>query len=173
MPQYPLILPGQDITEAMLNAMLPQFAFKAAHTDRASTTVFAADPDLFLPLAANAVYRVEAWLLYGASAAGDFKTSWSVPSGATGNRSVLGPGSTALDGGADNIAGRYGVHNFGTSINYNGVRDSTGNMVFVLEAATVVTASAGDVAVLWAQNASNATATRVGAGSILTARRLA
>lgn len=173
MPQYPLILPGLDINEAWLNAMHNQFAFKAAHTDRSSTTTFAPDPDLVLPLTGSAVWRVEAWLLYGAGSTGDFKTSWSVPSGATGNRSVLGPGSTASDGGADNIAMRAGVHNFGTTANYNGVRNSTGNLSFVLETATIWTASAGDVAILWAQNTSDATATRLGAGSYMTARRLA
>lgn len=171
--QYPIILPGRRITDSLLNSMHPQFAFKAAHTDRSSTTAFAPDPDLVLPLAGSAVYQVQAWLLYGAGSTGDFKTSWQVPSGATGNRAVLGPGSTALDGGADNISSRLGVHNFSTTVNYNGVRNSTGNMAFVLETATIWTASAGDVAILWAQNTSDGTATRLGAGSYMTARRLA
>ncbi|MFD5682205.1 hypothetical protein [Streptomyces bacillaris] len=173
MPQYPLILPGLDISAELLNAMHPTFAFKPNHTDRASTTTFTADPDLVLPLAGSAVYRVEAWLNYGAGSTGDFKTSWQVPSGATGNRGVLGPGSTASDGGADNITARFGVHNFGTTVNYNGVRNSTGNMAFALETATIWTTSAGDISLLWAQNTSDATATRLGAGSYMTARRLA
>lgn len=171
--QYPIILPGHDITEALLNAMHPLFAFKAAHTDRSSTTTLTADPDLVLPLAGSAVYRVEFWLYYGAAAAGDFRTTWQVPSGATGNRSVLGPGQAALDGGADNISMRAGVHNYTTGVVYNGVRDSTVNLSLVVETATVVTASAGDVAIMWAQSSSNATATRLGAGSYMTARRLA
>lgn len=158
---------------------VPVHAYKAGHTDRASTTAFADDPDLHLPLDASAVYRVEFWLQYAAidlvsgSPAGRFKTQWAAPSGATGVRSAVGPDQgVILSSGSAGGTGRWGVHNFATAATY-GDRDSSTNQCLAVETATVFTTNAGTLALQWAQSVSNAAATRLAQGSYMRSTRLA
>src|SRR5262245_1092905 len=128
MATYPSILAGQRITAALLISMLPQTAYKVSNTDRTATTTFADDPDLSLPVVAGAVYQVEMRVYYATptgAAAPLFKTAWDVPAGSSGNRSATGPGSAAIDPGADNIAMHSGVHNFATAVTYGGRASST------------------------------------------------
>lgn len=173
MSQYPTILAGQRITSSLLNSMLWVEVWKTANTDRQSTTTFADDPDLTVTLDANATYRVEMFLHFAALDVARFKTSWTVPSGATGNRSAVGPDQgTILSGTSSGGQGRWGVHAFTTSCTY-GTRDSATNQCFAQEEATVVTSSAGTLALQWAQATSNATATRLAAGSYMRVRRIA
>lgn len=175
MSQYPVITAGQRITGALLQSMLPQVAYKVANTDRTATTTLTDDPDLTLPLAANATYRIE-MRIYFATTTGTgaplFKTAWDVPSGATGNRTCMGPGSAATDSGGDNMAGHYGVHNPPTAVTYGG-RGSSTNLCIALETAVLTTTTAGNVALQWAQATSSATPVRVGTGSSITATRIA
>lgn len=173
MSTYPDIVAGQEITAELLRAMLPQTVWKTASTDRAATTTFADDEDLTMQLEASATYIVEFHLLYAALSAADFKTAWTVPSGAGGNRSAMGPGSTAADADADNITMRSGVHNYTTSVTYSGVRNSATNLAIAVETATLTTSSAGTLALQWAQATSNATATRLATGSRLRVWRIA
>jgi hypothetical protein len=157
---------GQRFTAALAAQMQPDWYVKGTGTTRASTTTFADDPDLIVPVLANKVYLIEFWVKAAALAAADIKTIWNVPAGTTGNRQVVGPGSTAADAGADNITSRWGVHAFATSIAYNGVRDSAANQFWFKEWAIVtVGATAGNIALQWAQVTSNATGSVVAAGS--------
>lgn len=172
MSTYPSIAAGQSITAGLLTSMLPNVVVKQAHTDRASTTALTADPELSAPLAANAVYQVEFDLLAGAIALADIQTRWSVPAAASGLKSLTGPGSTAANSNADNITTRMGVHAFSLAIAYNGVRDSQTNLFRIYEYGIVTTTSAGSIALEWAQNTSQTTATRVAAGSVLRVRRI-
>lgn len=175
MALYPSILAGQRITASLLQAMLPLIAYKTANTDRSATTTLTDDPDMTVQLAANAVYRVEMRIYYATTTgtgAPLFKTAWDVPSGATGNRSAQGPGSNAVDPGADNIAVHSGVHAFATTVTYGG-RASAVNQCVAIETATITTTNAGTLALQWAQATSSATAVRVAAGSVLTAHRIA
>lgn len=156
----------------------PVYRYKAANTDRASTTTFADDPDLTCPLDANAVYRVEFTLHYASidqvsgSPAGRFKTMWNVPGTWVGNRSAVGPDQgTVLSGTSSGGQGRWGVHNFTTACTY-GDRDSTVNLATALEEGTVFTTTAGTVALQWAQAVSNASASRLAQGSVLKVTRI-
>jgi hypothetical protein len=151
----------------------PLFKYKAAHTDRPSTTTLTDDPDLTMPLDANAVYVVEFHLHYAATDTARFRTAWTVPASAAGTRSSVGPdqgvilSSTSAGG-----AGRWGVHNFGTTATY-GTRDSATNQCAAVEEATVITTTAGTCALQWSQVTSSATATRLAQGSWMRAVRLA
>lgn len=151
----------------------PLFKYKAAHTDRASTTTLTDDPDLTMTLDANAVWVVEFHLHYAATDTARFRTAWTVPASAAGNRSAVGPdqgvilSSTSAGG-----AGRWGVHNFGTTATY-GTRDSATNQCVAVEEATVITTTAGTCALQWSQVTSSATATRLAQGSWMRAVRLA
>lgn len=149
-----------------------RYAYKAASTDRTSTTTLTADPDLTLDLDDNAVYAVEFHLFTG-SGAGLMRTSWTAPSGATGLKGAHGPGSTQTDNGADNISGRFGSHNFATTIWYGYRSGSYTNLIYALETGTVMTTSAGTLALAWSQNVSNTTPTRMGLGSWMRATRIA
>jgi hypothetical protein len=170
---YPIISAGQRITSSLLTSMLPLETFKTASTTRTSTTVFADDPDLTLQLEANATYFVEIHVVFGALAAEDIKTNWTTPSGSVGNRTANGPGSTALEGNADNVSGKYGLHGYGTTITYNGVRDSASNQAWFIETSKIVTTNAGTCALQWAQGTSGVTGTTVGVGSYMRAKRMA
>lgn len=173
MSTWPPIAAGQRVTAALLTSMLPQTVVKQAHTDRASTIIFSADPELTAPLEADAIYRVEFDLIAGAVTAGDIQTRWSLPVSASGLRIVNGPGSAAVDANADNIATRQGVHQFSpTTILYNGVRNSTSNYFRIYEYAIVTMGDAGNVTLEWTQGTSSPTATRVAAGSVLRVRRI-
>lgn len=157
--RYPDIKAGQEIDADTLLAMIPMIVNKPSATSRTNNTI-ADDPDLTVELEANSVYFVEFHIHFAGLSAAGFKTDWTVPSGASGNRCVIGPGSSATDGNADNISMRSGVHNYATDVSY-GTRNHATNQVYALETATVVTSSAGTLALRWAQTTTNATATTV------------
>jgi len=163
-PLWPGYTGGQRLTAAALQAGQHMIVTKTANTDRASTTTLADDPDLTFTVAAGAVYAIEFFLHYACTTAAGFKTAWDVPSGASGNKGVQGPGSSATDGSANNISMRSGVHGFSTTVAY-GSRNSANNQCLAYEEALITTSVAGVIAIQWAQNSSNATASRVGAGS--------
>ncbi|MFH9430230.1 hypothetical protein ACH4JZ_18305 [Streptomyces sp. NPDC017615] len=173
MATYPLIQPGMTITAGLLNAIQPNSVWKTVNTDRDTTTTLADDPDLSVQLAAGATYRVQFRLFYGATDAARFKTAWTVPPGASGNKTVVGPDQgVILSGTSSGGTGRWGVHVFSTSCTY-GTRDSTSNLCAGTEEGTIFTTSAGTLALQWAQATSNANAARLAAGSMLTVTRLA
>lgn len=172
MAKYPAIRAGRRMTEALLEEMIPTFIYKPGHTDRTSTTTVTLDPDLQVAVAADAVYFVEFWLWPAAFLASDFRSEWSVPSGASGFKAVLGPGSSASDGSANNVAMRCGVHGFDTEVVYSGVRDSTGSFQ-VVEWGVVTTDDAGTLGLSWAQGTSGASASRLSIHSNMTVTRLA
>jgi hypothetical protein len=172
--KYPETKAGQRATSTLLSEMIPTIVVKASTTERASTTTLTLDPELQFSAVANGVYLVEFNLLPGATLAADFTTEWSVPSGASGFKTVIGPGSSASDGDADNINMRCGTHQFGTDVTYSGVRNDNGNAVVVYEAGIVTIGStAGTVGIAWAQEASQATATKLWTGSYMIVQRLA
>lgn len=179
MSRYPEIRAGQRITGAMLTGIQFEEIVKQAATVRANDATVSSDPDLQFTLEANATYHVEFYIQY-TTGTGLFKTDWSVPSGASGLRRVMGPnafnsvgGSTAQNGGsnAEYTVSRWGVHGFTTLCRY-GYR-SDGGQNTVLETGIVTTSSAGTLALRWAQNATNATAAEVSAFSYGRIKRVA
>lgn len=173
MAKYPVITAGQRLNASLLSSMLPEIIVKTSTTERASTTTFAIDPDLQFEGEAGATYLVEFNLIAAALAAADIKTQWAEPGDASGLRSVLGPGSSAADSAADNITMRAGIHVFSTSITYNGVRNSNANGFVIQEWSVITMTTGGTVGLNWAQVTSNATGTRVYAGSWMRVTRLA
>lgn len=171
MPRYPSIPAGQRITGSLLASMLPDIYWKTANLDRASTTTFADDPDLAAPLEAGATYYATFYLHFAAIDTARFKTMWNVPAGTSGNRSAVGPDLGVLSASSGG-AGRWGVHNFPTSVTY-GSRNDNSLQCSAIEEGVITTTSAGNLALQWAQATSSATATRLGSGSSLHLRRLA
>lgn len=167
---------GQQVRDAIIDldtrvsnieSTLSNYAFKLGVTTRASTTTVTDDPDLKMYLQPNATYFVEFFLTVAAILAEDIKTAWSVPAGVTSQtKRVLGPGSAASQVDADNIAVRIATHVYATTVIYSGVRNSLGLQFQVQEVGIVKTgATAGYVALQWAQGTSGATGTTVNEGS--------
>jgi len=149
--------------------------YKAAPTDRASTTTLTNDPDLTMTLDPGSTYLIEFHLFVG-GATGLIKTAWTVPADATGLKGVQGPastvaGDTSPQSAADNITMRSGSHGFATTIVY-GRRNVYTNLVYAQETGVVSTVTGGTCALSWAQNTSNATPARVGLGSWCRATRI-
>jgi hypothetical protein len=173
---WPNFTAGQRLSAADLAAGQSLIVYKPASTDRSTTTTFADDPDLSFSLAANAVYFVEFYLFFAGSL-GKLKTNWTVPAGvSSGNRSAMGPASNSTDANSDNISMRSGVHAYGTSVVYGnrtaGVTTPSLNQTGAIETSLVITTNAGTCALAWAQNASNANATRMAAGAYARALRI-
>lgn len=167
---YPNWAAGQRLTATSLAAGQSLIVFKASNTDRSSTTTLTDDPDLTFSLAANAVYIVEFYLFFAGNL-GDLQTAWTVPSGASGTRSAMGPGSAATGGTSnnmDNVSGRFGVHGFSTTVAYGGRTTGTTpgiNQEIAVETSLTTTSSAGACTLKWAQVTSDTNSTRMAAGS--------
>lgn len=172
---YPNYTAGQRLTAADLQAGQFLVVTKTLNTDRSSTTTLADDPDLTFELDANAVYIVEFYLSYAGNL-GKLKTAWTTPSGASGNRTAMGPGSNATDTNSDNLSTRAGVHGYSTTVVYGnrcgGVTTPSLNQSIAIETSLLTTSSAGTCAIQWAQNTSKTDATRVAAGSWARALRI-
>lgn len=167
MSTYPNIVAGMSLTSALLQAMLPVDGYKSGDQSVTSSTTLVNDSALVVPVSPVAVYHVEALIYYLGTthATADIKFNFTFPSGATSaGVSYLGQ-STALAVQQGQVA-LGGALTFGTN--------GTGNvMVAKLEFTLTTSISGGSLQLQWAQNTSNATATTVKAGSLLTAKRKA
>ena len=150
--------------QASISAItVPQFALKTADQSVTSNTTLQNDTALVLPVAANAKYRFESYLDYEASGAGALKWQWSVPSGGTLRYAKIGintgltaevvtlTGSAIWTAGGGGAGSLQGIHMAGTLI---------------------MGSSAGNLQLLWAQNASSTTPTIVHAQSLLALWRI-
>ncbi|MFD9306143.1 hypothetical protein ACFWCB_26400 [Streptomyces sp. NPDC060048] len=164
---------GEVVTAALLNAeirdqlnalLTVQTAsiVKSSSTSRTSTTTLAADPHIVLAVAANTAYLLDGFFEYdGAFGAGDLKLDWTVPASATLRWAALGTvaadttqkfNSSSVEAGVTTLSiGTYGV---------GSTRNACAPRGYLTTGAT-----AGNLTLTWAQNASNATATTLRAGS--------
>jgi len=133
-----------------------------------------ADPDLTFPVVAGAVYDVTFRFRWAGLQTAGLATSWSVPSGTTGNRECLGPGSgNAIQTDANTTTERHAVHGYGTVVNYTNPRNSVSLQTFSEEKALIsVGATAGSVTLLWGQWTANATGSLINANSYVKYRRI-
>jgi hypothetical protein len=164
---------GEVVTAALMNAEIrdqlnslitvqPISAVKSADTGRTSTTTLASDPHIVLAVAANATYLLDGWFEYdGAFGAGDLKMDWSLPASAALRWAPFGNASGdttqkhttgSVEAGVTTASvGTYGV---------GATRNAVAPRGYLTTGAT-----AGNATLRWAQNASNATATTLRAGS--------
>jgi hypothetical protein len=165
--QYPQILAGQDGVASLLQAFAPLNAYKAVDTSRASFTTLTADPDLSIPVAANAEYYWQCFLDYegGTQGSSDLKLQWSVPSGTGAHFMALGISTSgspvALGIRLVSSAGAFGTSGAGTL---------WGLMMW---GRLTTAATTGSFTLTWCQNTSSATPTIVHTGSSLLLARLA
>lgn len=145
-------------------------AYKTGDESVTSSTTLQNDDLLVLPVASNARYIMEAFLVYTGAAdpAGGLKLGWTGPSGATmkwanfGTTQNAAPALVNYNVVAESIGGGRGV---GT----NSGTEMTCRPYGVLNTSS----TSGNLQLQWAQGTSNATATVVKAGSLIHLRRIA
>lgn len=136
-----------------------EYAYKTSDTSRASTTTLTADPDLQFAVAANAKYYFSGTFYYtgGTQGSSDFKIGWTFPAGLT-----MIIAKSFIDTTGAWVGGTVSVQTdtpvFGTAV-------TLGNRTVQMSGTIFVSSTAGTLALTWAQNTSNATATVLKAGS--------
>lgn len=158
---------GHKLTTADFDA-LGTLVLKTSTESVTSSTALQNDDQLFLAVAANAKYTIEALIIYDGAAAGDFKAAFTIPSGATINWVAGGPqsgvGVTSYNA---NVATASAA---ALALACNGAGNSMGAQP---KGYLSVASTAGNLQFQWAQQASSATATRVFLGSWLKLTRVA
>lgn len=140
-------------------------AFKATDTSRATNDTPAADPDLSLSVAASATYVLEGYLNYEGGTLGASDLQIVLHSVGTLRYQVVGGNPSAAPVIAGTIVGGEAVA-LGTT--------GATNLKAALIRGTIINASgSGTLALWWAQNTSNGTATILHAGSWISLRRIA
>jgi hypothetical protein len=167
----PIFVTGDVPTASQVNSWFVNttWARKPNNTDRASTTTFTDDPDLFVNVAANAVYEIRCSLLIHSSniAAGDFKMKFTAPTGAVMLATLFGYDAAATT--------NNGIVGAGLTLNTSG---SLGAVSIAepwnpaqVSGTLVTSASAGLFTLQWAQNTSSATVTRLQQHSFISLTR--
>lgn len=170
MATYPAPLAGQRITASLLTSMQPLIVVKTADESVISTVTLQNDNELVLPVVANATYLLEGCLFFSSATGADFTFDFAFPSGTTlkwsafalnANADAFGSGSMvtlALDDGADYTIGGSGTTNILTA-EPNGL--------------VIVSSTAGNLQLRFAQNGSTASNTTVYAKSWMKLTRYA
>lgn len=136
---------------------------KASTTSRSSVTATSADPELSLAVAANAVYRFEAFIrALSTSAAPDIRTIFTGPAGY--NYQVIHNGGNG---------GNYSEGNVGSASQISRSMDANVECNISYVGTLLTAGTAGNFTFDWAQLASDATATQVLLGSWMRLTRVA
>lgn len=168
---------GQIATATKFNELatygVPIEASKASGTARTSTATPAADPDLVIVLPANRTYDVEYWWIVSsaANAAGDFQAQWAWTNTATLTVVGLGPHNSLASGTQSDLESIARLADSATTTTATPYGASTTPADIYGSVRVVTGASAVTLTVEWAQQASNANATTLNAGSYIKARR--
>lgn len=149
------------------------YARKTADTTRASTTAYSADPHLTVAVLANAVYEVEALILYSADADRDMKAAWSGP--ASSSMQWVGHNLLGFETGAaaDNlpIDGQV-LGDLGYQAGGRVAGSNTEIATMTVRGILITAGSAGSLTFRWAQIVSGAVGTIVRSGSYVKVTRI-
>lgn len=157
---------GQVLTADDVNTwFVPAAAYKTADQSLTSSTTLANDNEVLVPLAANAVYKFDAWLDFIATAGADIKWTWTVPAGAG-----LVYNAEHNEGGGTAYTNSQLVY-ADTDVPMAAGGSPAVNAVPMKGLMTTSTSS-GNIRLKWAQNSSNAGATHVRPGSYIEMRRI-
>lgn len=155
---------------------LPESAWEPTFTvykslDQGYSNDATANEDTVLKFAAvaNTKYKVELYAICSGSG-GDIAISWTVPSGAGGLRSVLGP--TASSSNRDDTNMRTGAHGYGSEVAY-GLNNDDSFWTSIQERFIIsIGATAGNVILMHRQATPNAIQTVMRASSYMTVTKL-
>lgn len=166
-----LFTAGNPLTAAQLNA-INGYVRKTADTSMTSNATLTNDPHLFYAIPGAGTFHFELYLLglSAANAAGDLQVAFSFPTG-TAIASGIGPDVSLASGNA--VIGQFGVSTAITSgALFNAYGLSTNVTLTHLQVELIATAS-GTFRLLWAQAASNASASTLKIGSRMLVRQVA
>jgi hypothetical protein len=147
---------------------LSRFVRKTADESIANFNGVQNDDHLFVPVAANAVYAIEAFIICSSPTAADMKLNWLTPGDATMDWSSLAPhlAQTNRDQATISVA-QLGS---GGTADAGGFGDNV-DVVF-MPRGRLTTVSAGTLTFRWGQSSTNATAAKVKTNSYLYAKRI-
>lgn len=168
---YPPLAAGQRITAALLRSMLPQTVRKTADESRSATTTLADDTHLVFAAEAGAVYTMWGWIKYFADNTPDIKMQFTVPAGCLGEWAWMMPGSGTLAGSINGYSIRTESNDVNVVRTGYGTSDTQQNTP--VSGLFRMSTTPGNIALQWAQNVSNATATTLYTDSWLMFQRIA
>ena len=160
-----------SIAAAELNRYLnqQQHVRKPSTESVTSSTTLQNDDALFLPVAANTSYWVQAFLIYDGPASNGMKWGFTAPTGSTMGW-VVDSLSTGGGGGTADLVSRARLNISATPINASvgaGV-----SLAAVPKGMLQTGSNSGTLRIQWCQNASSATAVRMINSSVLMIRKL-
>lgn len=147
-------------------------ARKTVKTDITSSATAVADPHLQVRVGATGVYRIEAVLLYWSTATADLQVGIESPSGSTSTVGLDGAAPDAASPSSTTLT-RVMVVDSATGVLGGAGTGPAGQMMARLSGTVNVSTVGGYVSVKWAQAVSEATATSMRPGSVLTLTRIA
>lgn len=168
---YPTWNAGEDITASKLMSMLPMVARKTADEVVNNSGTAQDDNELFFTVAANAVYILDGWIKYDASATADFLVDWTAPANALGEWTGWGAGLSAASGTAG-YSIRTETNDLTQARSFGAV--GVGNIVTLIIHGTIRTGNtAGTYQFQWAQGTADASNCTVYTDSWLRLQRVA
>ncbi|MFD0657166.1 hypothetical protein [Thermocatellispora tengchongensis] len=158
------------LTAANLMNVFAQSAYAIKPGDESVTNSITPQNDdhLFLPVEANTVYWLDAFIKADGAAAAEIQIGWTGPAGA--DLDWISDGlTTAATTGVDAVSrSLQGI----TNLPNVGLIGSGSNVVIPIRGVLTVAGTAGTLQFRWAQGVANATATRVRGGSVMRLTRM-
>jgi hypothetical protein len=157
-----------DVDTSMTSWVKPLFIQRASDSSSiTNTTTLAVDPVLLLAMPANTKWEIHSQIIYNGGTGGDFTVGWNGPSGSSFTWSLggLDPAGTGVTGSINRQTLQFSDSSTIAAVGTAVAADVTGLLV--------ISTTAGNFQLKWAQGTSNGTATLVKAGSFIIARRVA
>lgn len=155
---YPTYVGGMRLTAALLTAAQPRLVRKDADTTIISDSTLNDDPDLFLSVEANAIYRLQFYLKVTGNTTGDFKMQLTGPSGSTGSFGAYGLDTTATATGGAGATPEFIRTTLNNPRSY-GTTSTASPQVILGTGLVRIDATAGTLQLQWSQDTSTATNT--------------
>ena len=168
---YPTFLAGQRLTAGLLRSAQSQVVRKTADESRSSTTTLADDTHLVFAGEANAVYVMWGWVKYFTGNTPDIKMQFTVPTGCLGEWAWMMPGAGTLAGSVNGYSIRTESNDVNVVRTGYGTSDTQQNTP--VSGIFRLSSTAGNIALQWAQNVSDAAATILYTDSWLMFQRIA
>lgn len=175
---YPTFAAGQTLTAAMLTALQWKEVYQGSDQTRTSSTALTAS-SIVIPVVAGATYRYKLLVRYSTSGVNpDIKFDWTVPTNASMQRFVQGPGqvlvATAASGAANQITTLTSTHvAHSTVLDFHANAVQSGMAGHFQEDGEIYGGDGGNVTLRFAQAASDAQTTTLHAETVAYYQRIA
>jgi hypothetical protein len=175
--QYPVVLAGQRLTAAVLQAFAPIRAVKASDSSAVTnSTTLVSDTELVIPVVSGRTYDLDGWIIWVGNDTGDIKFAFDAPTGSTLDWGILGGDDTDTTFATGNTRGRgeWFPRLNSTSFPTSTVQFSASTAaIFGILRGRLVAGATGNLTLKFAQNTSNGTGTLLKAGSWIHAQTVA